>query len=222
MSKKPLSQAEARLQEASALVARRNRAQAQAFADSRAEEEVLRELRHSAEDALSQISVLLLRRIQSIAPESVVGNVPRSLASISLGTSVLSVAGVRDEDKQVRWYKQDFRVVAASSITLRTLRDSDGKEGMEHSLWYCHQAEKDTVRWYELGFKMCPPYRAPGIFDPFQLPLEKTTDVEHALDPGVVHPVTAAIHPTTIDQGDEDEFVQRWMNHIARAVTTSG
>ncbi len=109
--------------------------------------------------------------------------------------------------------RSPFEVVAYSSVSiaLRVSSDQRGYTGRSHSLWYCDARDPGVFRWYETAF--------------FSL-LGKSAFKPFALDPGrsaygalstVVDEYQVARKFTPIDQGDEEDFIERWMGWFADA-----
>ena len=89
-----------------------------------------------------------------------------------------------------------------------------GYKGRSHSLWFCNAVEPDVFRWYETAFMrlfgesqrdVAPFAMSPG-----------GRDVANALT--VLHTYQVAWPFTPTDQGDEEEFIDRWIEWFANAV----
>lgn len=112
-----------------------------------------------------------------------------------------------------------FEVVTYTNVTVTFSGGRHGYEGRSHSLWYCDAQDKGVFRWFETAF-MVSPYsrRRAGSQNPFALSPEEPA--YFALRPGMdVHMVAWPFTP--IDQGEEGEFIERWMEWFAEATEGS-
>ena len=213
------SQTEAarRLQEANSRVVRQRAERASVESAAQSERERKRGLREAAEKSLMRIVAMLDDQIRSLASASAAGRPRADGWQASLGSATLGVAAVSQSDEafaprgDARW-----EVLAFSSITLRTPRDPDGHEGMAHSLWYLRRSEDDPYRWYEVAFKVHALVPRRSTIDPFSLP-PGSRDAQFALSLAM-HTVDVAQRPVPIDQGAEEDFVERWISRLADAV----
>lgn len=216
------SQTEAarRLQEANSRVVRRRAERASIESAAQSERERKRGLREAAEKSLVRIVTMLDDQIRSLAPASAADRPSTNGWQASLGRATLSVAAVSQADAvftprgNVKW-----EVLASSAIALRTPRDRYGHEGMAHSLWYLRQSKEDAYRWFELAFRTFALVRRPRhrTIEPFTLRPEDN-DAQIALS-STMHTIDVALYPVPIDQGEEENFVERWIRRLADAVT---
>ena len=107
-----------------------------------------------------------------------------------------------------------FEVVAYSSITIKINPDRYGFAGRSHSLWYCDAQEAGRFRWYETAFMISPFIPQRGRLDPFAL--GPGGDAFLALSP-IMAEYQVAWPFTPIDQGDERDFIERWIGWFAEA-----
>lgn len=111
-------------------------------------------------------------------------------------------------------YHPPFEVVAYSCITVGFPPDQSGYEGRSHSLWYCDAQEPGVFRWYETAFMSNPLIPRRGRLDPFAL--EPGEEAYGALST-VTTEYQVAWPFTPIDQGNETEFIERWIAWFADA-----
>ena len=104
-----------------------------------------------------------------------------------------------------------FEVIAHTTISLAVPQDWHGYSGRSHSLWYCDAQEKGKFRWYETAF-----FSLSGVnnIEPSAL-LPTDQDAFHALT--ALHTYQVARAFTPINQGNEKEFVERWMTWFGTA-----
>ena len=169
----------------------------------------------AADQSLAHITGLLHSEIVANAPASErYGPLPKrswSLNNAELSVEPSRLAEVRPE---IGPYDSLFEIVSYASITLRIPRDQHGYEGRSHSLWYCDAQESGVFRWYETAFMINPLVPKRGRLDPFSLSPGK--DAYLALSPAM-HTYQVAWPFTPIDQGDESEFIERWIGWFAEA-----
>lgn len=215
------SQTEAarRLQKANSRVVRQRAERASVESVAQSERERKRQLREAAETSLTRIVAMLDDQIRRLAPASAADRPRTGGWHARLGRATLSVAAISQADAvfaprgDVEW-----EVLASSAIALRTLRDRYGHQGTAHSLWYLRQSKEAAYRWFELAFRTHPLSRRPRhTIEPFTLRPEDD-DAQFALS-STMHPIDVAQHPVPIDQGEEENFVERWISRLADAVS---
>jgi eukaryotic-like serine/threonine-protein kinase len=162
---------------------------------------------------LAQLVARLRTEIEVAAPGSSGG---ASLPWLcTLGTANLRIDEVRQAKTSSEGrYSSPFEVIAYSRILLQIPPDPWGYEGRSHSLWYCDVRDQGVFRWYETAFMITPLIPKRGRMDPFALNPEQ--DAFGALSP-VMTEYKVAWPFTPIDQGEEAEFVERWMGWLAAA-----
>ncbi len=108
-----------------------------------------------------------------------------------------------------------FEVIVHSSIALKVKPDRDGYEGRSHSLWFCDAQEAGVFRWYETAFMVSPAVpRKDMRIAPFALEPGRKACI--ALSPGIAHDQVAWPF-TPIDRGEEERFIERWVEWFAMA-----
>jgi hypothetical protein len=90
-----------------------------------------------------------------------------------------------------------------------------GRPGRAHSLWFCDAQHEGVHRWFETGF-MAGEFRAytteiyPVTFPPGE-------NAGMALSPVIGAEWQVAWPFTAIDQGNEAEFIERWLAWFGQA-----
>ena len=215
---RPQTEAAHRLQEANFREVRQRAERASVESAAQSERERKRGLREAAEKSLMRIVAMLDDQIRSLASASAAGRPRADGWQASLGRATLGVTAVSQADAAFAPRSDaTWEVLAFSSITLRTPRDPYGHEGMAHSLWYLRQSEDTPYRWCEVAFKVHALVPRRSTIDPFSLPPE-SRDAQFALSMAM-HTIDVAQHPVPIDQGAEEDFVERWIGRLADAVT---
>ncbi len=112
-----------------------------------------------------------------------------------------------------------FDVVALSALGIVIPEDQYGYQGRLHSLWYCDAQEKGVYRWHEMGFMFNPIARQqyavfPAAFDPDEKAGQAFANsiTQYSL----ARPVMP------IDQGEEEAFVNRWLEWFGQAAAGHG
>jgi serine/threonine-protein kinase len=105
-----------------------------------------------------------------------------------------------------------FEVLAFATIGVRVPTTSEGWEGFSHALWFCDALVAGEFHWYELAFSEF--LAAPAGIEPYGLP--PSQEAEAAVGPGI-EVRRVVFGPMAIDQGDEVDFVERWMIVLADA-----
>ncbi len=164
-----------------------------------------------------------LERVVGLLNEQVLLNAPAAQKpgttlqwSWPLNEATLSVAPSRMAQQRLNTGTNPppFEVVAYSGITLRIKPDEYRFEGRSHSLWYCDAHKAGVFRWYETAFMISPLISKRGVLDPFALDPDQEALV--ALSP-VMAEYQVAWPFIPIDQGDESEFIERWLGWFAQA-----
>ena len=211
----PDSEAARQLQQANVLVVHQQAEAARQQSIAQSEEERRVALSQAAEQSLDRVIGLLHHQIVANAPASVSpGN--QSSWSWALNEAELKVepSCMIELAPRVGSNATPFDLVSYSSITIRTRPESHGYEGRSHSLWYCDAVDVGVFRWYETAFMFNPSINKRCRLEPFALhPGRKANE---ALAP-VMSTIQVAWPFTPIDQGDEREFIERWMKWFADA-----
>jgi serine/threonine-protein kinase len=126
----------------------------------------------------------------------------------------LERARLAEEPSAEGRYQPPFEVIAYSQITVRIPPDRFDYHGRSHSLWYCDAQEKDVFRWYETSFMIQPFIPRRGRLNPFAM--DPGEEACGALSP-VMTEYQVAWPFMPIDQGNETEFIERWIAWFADA-----
>jgi hypothetical protein len=112
-------------------------------------------------------------------------------------------------------YDPPFDIIAYTAIAVRKPRDRYDYEGRAHSLWFCDAHDEGVYRWYEIAIMVQPLIPERSTLDPFAL---TPTDEKaaHAFTP-VMDVRQIAWQPLPFDQGDEEQFIERWLDWFAAA-----
>ena len=210
-SLRPTSQAGSRLQQANVLAVERQAEATRQQSAAQTEAERRRALYADAEQALQNTLALLDRRIKDDAP-TVDASPSTSLMRWELNVgymwvdSLIGVASGRDGSLP-------FEVITFTKISVRGPTGRGGWFGRSHSLWFCDAQEQDHFRWYETAFMHT--FGGGDGFVPFAM-TPNSTDVAIALSP-TMHTYQAAWPFTPIDQGGEDDFIERWIGWLGDA-----
>ena len=209
------SAAASRLQQANAMVVQQRAEAAREESVARSAVERRLELSAAAEQSLERIVGLLHAQIVLNAPAA-----KQSRSTVqrlwSLKEAHLRVAPSELAVRRVNTgtYEPPFEIVVYSEIFLRVQPDPRGYEGRSHSLWYCDAQEAGTFRWYETAFMIMPGMPRRSHLDPFAM--DPGPDAYEALAP-VLGAYQVAWPFMPIDQGDEDDFIERWLGWFAEA-----
>ena len=116
-------------------------------------------------------------------------------------------------------YDPPFDVIAFTAIAARKPRDRHQYEGRAHSLWFCDAHDEGVYRWYELAFMISPLIAQRSTVEPFAL---APTDNYAALALTPVTDVRQVVwQPLPFDQGDDEQFIERWIEWFAAAADGS-
>ncbi len=108
-------------------------------------------------------------------------------------------------------FKPAFDIIAHAKIEVRIPRSKYDYEGRAHSLWYCDAQEKGAYRWFETSFWSL---RGTTFVQLFALVPGK--DAYDALSP-IITLMQVAYPFTPIDQGQEEDFIKRWIQWFGEA-----
>ena len=210
-SLRPTSQAGSRLQQANVLAVERQAEATRQQSAAQAETERRRALYADAEQALQNTLGLLDRQIKDDAP-TVDASPFTSLMRWELNAgymwvdTVTVVAPGKDESLP-------FEVIAFTRISVRGPTSRRGWVGRSHSLWFCNAQKQGNFRWYETAFMYT--FGGEAMFIPFAMNPD-TEDAAIALS-STTHTYQAAWPFTPVDQGGEDEFIERWIGWFGDA-----
>ena len=171
-------------------------------------------------DAVSSftgITEALTQSIQEAAPSASIEKRPKvtevRLSHGMLGFDVISQAP--PESLAAFDYSAPFDVIAYSAIVVRKPKDHYDYEGRAHSLWFCDAQDEGVYRWYELAFMVQPMIPERFTLDPFAL--SPTDSASAKCFTPVVTARQVAWQPIPIDQGEERQFIERWISWFAAA-----
>ena len=208
------SEAASSLQEANAIAVQHRAEVARQESIAKSEAEHLLSLSADAERSFARVVNQLNDQIFSNAPSSRRMG-PISQCSWILNEATLSVAPSRMAEKRLEtdFNRLPFEVVVHSVITIQTKPDQHGFQGRSHSLWYCDAQEAGVFRWFETAFMLISGMHEVGM-RPFSMP---PTGRDVALALSILHTYQVAWPFTPIDQGNESEFIERWLGWFATA-----
>ena len=137
--------------------------------------------------------------------------------SWTLGQTQLSIDLPQEASSQQEsiLYGANFSVIAYARIRLTVNTPNSAYKGRSHSLWYCDAQEAGVFRWYETAFITSGLSKAPRATEPFDLPPDRDAFLAHS---NVMHTINVALPFVAIDQGDEAEFINRWIGWFADGV----
>lgn len=111
-------------------------------------------------------------------------------------------------------YDAPFDIIAHSSIQLSIPRDRFGHEGRAHSIWYCDAQEEGVYRWFETAFMISPLVARESRLNPFAF---EPGEFAYGALSGVMTEFQVAWPFTAIDQGQDQEFIEEWIERFAQA-----
>lgn len=195
--------------------------QAQAGASASAQqstEERRRGLLRIAQQSLKPILDELVERIREAAPAATIAR--SSSLIVELGEGRLSVDSTQPAPpKCLAAFSGPpaFDVIAYTAIAAHKPRDRYDYEGRSHSLWFCDAYEEGVYRWFETAFMVGGFVPLRGVMNPFALsPTDQ--DAGKAFSQ-VSSGRQIAWEPLPFDQGDEEQFIERWLGWFAGAAS---
>lgn len=215
------SPAAAKLQEVQKAVVQKHGEEAARMSAQRSKEATRQELFQAAKQSLDTILETLREHALEAAPATNVSTSGgRVLLQLGDGALVVEAVQAAPADCLAAFdYEPPFDVIAYTTIAARKPRDRYNYEGRAHSLWFCDAHEEDVYRWYELAFMVTPTIAQRSTLEPFALP---PTDEDAA---GALMPVMdvrqVAWQPLPFDQGEEEQFIERWLEWFAAAADGS-
>ena len=220
-SQKPASPAGAKLQAVYKSVVEKQAEEAARRSALQSKQEARRELFEAAKHSFERIRDTLKERVLEEAPGTSASYSQNSLVlSLGDGKLIIDAAVMAPAGCLAAFdYEPAFDVIAYTAIAACKPPDRYGYEGRAHSLWYCDAHDEGIYRWFELAFMVNPMVPQRSSLDPFALP---PTD-EHAA--GAFVPLIdvrqVAWQPLPFDQGDEEQFMERWLEWFAAAADGS-
>lgn len=212
-SMKAASPAGAQLQQANAVAVERQAEEARQQSIARVEAERRRNLADASDHSLDNIGALLNQSIVDNAPG--VQLLHQGRARIwSLNDAKIQLSAPASATQETGRHLP-FDVIAYTDISVVKPADRYGYTGRSHSLWYCDAHEVGVFRWYETAFMQIFGGHRKRDVTPFPMsPGEE--DVALALSPAIhIYQVAWPFMP--IDQGDEENFIERWIGWFALA-----
>jgi serine/threonine-protein kinase len=218
--KRPASPASGKLQVVNKAIVEKEGAQQALVSAQQSREEARHKLFNAAGQSFGVIRETLKQRVLEDAPATKVSEAKGLTLRLGDGALIIdSVQAAPADCLKAYDYASIFDVIAFTAITARKPRDRYDYEGRAHSLWYCDAHDEGVYRWYELAFMVQALLPERGILNPFALP---PTDEKGA---GAFTPVLGARqiawHPLPFDQGNEGQFIERWLAWFAGAVDGS-
>jgi len=160
----------------------------------------------------------LIKQTLDAAPSAIVTRSPGLI--IQLGEGRLSVDPIQPAPSgclAAFGGPPAFDVIAYTAITVHKPRDRYQYEGRSHSLWFCDPYEKDVYRWFETAFMIMPLIPAISPVNPFALS-PTNEEAAEAFSPTMAER-QVAWEPLPFDQGDDKQFIERWLGWFAGAIT---
>ncbi len=218
---KPPSPAAEKLQGVHKAVVAKQGKEAARMSAEQSKKEARRELFEAAKQSYERILDALRQRTFEAAPATNASGTRGGL-TLRLGDGALIVDPVQTAPADCLAafdYEPPFDVIAYAAIAARKPRDRYGYEGRAHSLWFCDAHDEGIYRWYELAFMVRPGSAQRSTLDPFALP---PTDEYGAVALTPVMDVRqVAWEPLPFDQGEEEQFIERWLEWFAAAADGS-
>ena len=204
-----------RLQEA-------NRQVEAAIAEAHAKESAERSEQERRE-ALLEVAKRTLETISAQMRQAVTDNAPVAMSvrsnfddwSLQLGSAVIGMdpTTLSDPGSWGHW-RPKFDVVAFGSIGIIIPADRSGYTGRTHTLFFCDAQEEGVYRWFETAFMVMPLMPQRTSLDPFALAPGELAG--KALSRTMAESQVAwPFMP--FDQGDETQFVERWLDWFGQA-----
>jgi serine/threonine-protein kinase len=215
------SPAAAKLQAVNKSVVEKQSEEAARVSAEQSKGEARRELFEAAKQSFERILEILRERALEEATAAQVSRANGGL-TLRLGDGALIVDPVQMAPAGCLAafdYEPPFDVIAYSAIAARKPRDQYDYEGRGHALWFCDAHDEGVFRWYELAFMISPLVPQRSTVEPFALP--PTDDYAgRALSPfSDVRQV--AWQPVPFDQGEDEQFIERWLVWFATAADGS-
>ena len=207
------------LREVNAAAAQRRGEEAAKMSAEQIREGERRELFTAASTSFHRIVDELTEMVREAAPQS---HLSGGTLTVTLESGTLQVGEVTPAPAGcLAYYQYDppFDVIAYSQISVRQPRDRYDYEGRAHSLWFCDAKEPGVYRWYELAFMKSGFSGLRFVLVPTALP---PTDEQAAgaLNPFITTGCQIAWQPVPFDQGDQAQFIERWLKWFAAAATS--
>ncbi|MFA5308222.1 MAG: serine/threonine-protein kinase [Dehalococcoidales bacterium] len=219
-TRKPALPGAGKLQAVNKAVVEKENAHQAMVSAQQSREAARRELFNAAEQSFGVIRESLKQRVLESAPATTVSET-RGL-NMKLGDGALIVDPVQAAPAdclKAYDYAPIFDVIAYTAITARKPRDHYDYEGRAHSLWYCDAHDEGIYRWYELAFMVGVFHGERGILNPFAMPPNEGAAGAFTSVMGTARQI--AWQPVPFNQGNEEQFFERWLACFAGAVDGS-
>jgi serine/threonine protein kinase len=219
-AQRPASPAIGRLQAVNKAIVEKEGAQQALISAQQSQEALRRELFSAAEQSFNVLREALKQRILEAAPATNVSEA-RGL-TLRLGDGALIIDPIQPAPADCLSYYGDappFDVITYTAVAVRKPRDQWNYEGRAHSMWFCDAHDEGIYRWFELAFMVRPGIPEGYTLDPFALPPTKE-DAVGAFAPAITTR-QIAWKPIPFDQGNEEQFFERWLTWFAAAVDGS-
>jgi len=172
-----------------------------------------------ARQSFSQLRDALVEQILEAAPKATISPPPRSNVFVSLGDGRLFIDAILPAPADSlggRYGSPPFDVIAYTLISARKPLDHYGYEGRSHSLWFCDAHDAGVYRWFETAFMIQPLVRESSTINPFAL--APTDEDAGGAFSNTMTVRQIAWEPLPFDQGDGEQFIERWLGWFAAAV----
>lgn len=217
-SQRPTSEATARLQAANQVIVVKQAEKEAAASAGRSAADQRSELYSAAQFSLEVILDGLLKRVSEAAPSATVARTPNKMARLGDAKLTVDPLGLAPSGCMAAFGRPPvFDVIAYTAISVRMPRDAYGYEGRSHSLWFSDAQEEGIFRWFETAFMVNPLKQEKFSVEPFALP--PVDDKAAGAFSPVISARQIAWEPLPFDQGDEEQFFERWLGLFADAVS---
>jgi len=213
---KSATPAVARLQEVNKSVVEKLGEQVAKISAQQTRDESRRELFEAAQQSFTRILEMLQGRILEAAPATNVSLNRGKVFKLGEGALIVDPVQKAPADCLAAFdYEPPFDVIAYSAIAVRKPKDIYEYEGRAHSLWFCDAQDEGIYRWHEIAFMISPIIPQRSTLDPFAL--QPTDELAGRAFCPVMDIRQLAWQPLPFDQGDEDQFIERWAMWFASA-----
>lgn len=183
-------------------------------------EDQRREIFNAARQSFRLIMDKLVEQIQNAASAATIFH--QLNTTIQFGEAKLLIGRIQPAPPNclaIFDYPAPFDVIAFTTIKVLQPLNRYQYEGRSHSLWFCDAYEEGVYRWFETAFMISPLIARMNTINPFALaPTDEDARVSFA-------PMLAerqiAWEPVPFDQGDEEQFLERWIHWLTGAATGS-
>jgi serine/threonine-protein kinase len=217
-NRQPSSPAAARLQVANQMIVDKQ-AQSEAMASARkSTEEERNGLFNAALLSFEAILDIVIERIRDGAPSATITRSP--YLRVVLGEASLSINPIQPAPPNCLAAfggPPTFDVIAYTAIAVHQSRDRYGYEGRSHSLWFCDAHDEGIYRWFETAFMVMPLVPDIRTVNPFASS-SVGEEAAHAFSSTLTNR-QVAWEPLAFDQGDEEQFIERWIGWFAGAAS---